>query len=110
MSTLSLAPSLTPSPVSTASDSLIHRLFPCVLPRKWSDERIGLCGFSLGFEGDLIAEAFEAAFKIGNGATLAELVEISFSKIAIDHAAGEHGISGHDNRVSNGQGGTQRTA
>ena len=29
---------------------------------------------------------------------------------AIDHASGEHVISGHDNLVSNGQGGTQGTA
>jgi hypothetical protein len=56
----------------------------------------------------VIAEAFETALEIGNGAALADLVEIGFSKIAIDHAAGEHVIGGHDNLVSNGQGRTQR--
>src|SRR3954462_16000020 len=66
------------------------------------------CGFGPGFEDDVIAEAFEAAFEIGNGATLADLVEIDVSEIAIGHAPGEHVIGGHDNLVSNGQGGTQR--
>src|SRR4051794_19676082 len=41
------------------------------------------CGFGPGFEGDLIAEAFEAALEIGNSATLADLVEIGVSEIAI---------------------------
>src|SRR4051812_7799382 len=63
------------------------------LPRKWSVERVRSCGFGLGFEGDLIAEAFEAAFKIGNNATLADLVEIGVSEIAIDYAPGEHVIA-----------------
>ena len=56
----------------------------------------------------MIAEAFEAAFEIGNGTTLADLVEIGVSEIAIDHAPGEHVIGGHDNLVSNGEGGPQR--
>src|SRR3954465_2914917 len=80
------------------------------LPRKWSVGRVRLCGFGLGFEGDLIAEAFEAALEIGNGAAFADLVEIGLAEIAIDHAPGEHVIGGHDNLVSNGQGGTQRAA
>src|SRR4051794_40609015 len=66
------------------------------------------CGFGPGFEDDAIAEAFEAALEISNSATLADLVEIGVSEIAIDHAPGEHVIGGHDNLVSNGQGGTQR--
>ena len=65
-------------------------------------------GFGRGFEGDVIAESFEAALEIGNSATLADLVEIGLTEIAIDHAPGEHVIGGHDNLVSNGQGGTQR--
>src|SRR3954447_21891403 len=110
MPTLSPAPSLTLSPVSATSGNLIHRPFAGGLPRKWSVERVRSCGFGLGFEGDLIAEAFEAAFKIGNNATLADLVEIGVSEIAIDYAPGEHVIGGHDNLVSNGEGGTQRAA
>src|SRR3954466_9699377 len=80
------------------------------LPRKWSAGRVRSCGFGPGFEGDVIAEAFEAALEIGNSATLADLVEIGFSEIAIDHTPGEHVISGHDNLVSNGQDGTKGTA
>src|SRR3954453_19957126 len=79
-----------------------------ILPRKWSVERVRSCGFGLGFEGDLIAEAFEAALEIGNGATLTDLVEIRVSEIVINRAPGEHVIGGHDNLMSNGQGGTQR--
>src|SRR3954447_22067337 len=83
------------------SYSCVFGFFQCVL---WS------CGFGPGFEGDVIAEAFEAALEIGNSATFTDLVEIGFSEIAIDHASGEHVIGGHDNLVSNGQGGTQRAA
>src|SRR3954454_7780723 len=110
MPMLSPAPSLTPSPVSTTSGNLIHRPFAGVLPRKWSAERVWSCGFGPGFEGDVIAEAFEAALEIGNSAAFTDLVEIGFSEIAIDHAPGEHVISGHDNLMSNGQGGTQSAA
>src|SRR3954449_10409199 len=110
MPTLSPAPSLTLSPASTTSDNLIHRPFAGGLPRKWSVERVRLCGFGPGFEGDLIAEAFEAALEIGNGAALTDLVEVSFSEIVINRAPGEHVIGGHDNLMSNGQGGTQSAA
>src|SRR5690348_4001346 len=70
----------------------------------------GLRGFGRGFEGDVIAEAFEAALEIGNRAAFPDLVEIGFAEIAIDHAPGEHVIGGYDNLVSNGQGGPQRAA
>src|SRR3954452_14950034 len=110
MRTLLSVQSMAPLIASTTSASLIYRPFAGGLPRKWSVERVRLCGFGLGFEGDLIAEAFEAAFKIGNNATLADLVEIGVSEIAIDYAPGEHVIGGHDNLVSNGEGGTQRAA
>src|SRR3954447_17331648 len=83
------------------SYSCVFGFFQCVL---WS------CGFGPGFEGDVIAEAFEAALEIGNSAAFTDLVEIGFSEIAIDHAPGEHVISGHDNLMSNGQGGTQSAA
>src|SRR4051795_8543141 len=72
--------------------------------------RLRSCGFGPGFEGDVIAEAFEAALEIGNSAAFTDLVEGGFSEIAIDHAPGEHVISGHDNLMSNGQGGTQSAA
>src|SRR4051812_46663819 len=110
MPTLSPAPSLTLSPASTISDSLIHRLFAGGLPRKWSVQRVRSCGFGPGFEGDLIAEAFEAALEIGNSAAPTDLVETGVSEIAIGAAPGEHVIGGHDNLVRNGQGGTQRAA
>src|SRR3954469_19529723 len=110
MPTFSNAPSLTLSPASTTSDNLFHRPISYGLPRKWSVERVRSCGLGPGFEGDLIAEAFEAALEIGNGAALTDLVEIGVSEIAIDHAPGEHVIGGHDDLVSNGQGGTQRAA
>src|SRR3954471_5357194 len=89
------------SPASTTSDNPNHRSFAGGLPRKWSIERVRSCGVGLGFEGDVIAEAFEAALEIGNGAALADLVEIGVSEIAIGHAPGEHVINGHDNLVSN---------
>src|ERR1044071_3100723 len=108
--TLSNAPSLTLSPVSTTSDNQNHRPFAGGLPRKWSVECVRLCGFGPGFEGDVIAEAFEATLEIGNSAAFTDLVEIGVSEIAIDHTPGEHVISGHGNLVSNGQGGPQRTA
>src|SRR3954447_25848159 len=83
------------------SYSCVFGFFQCVL---WS------CGFGPGFEGDVIAEAFKAALEIGNSAAFTDLVEIGVSEIAIDHAPGEHVISGHDNLMSNGQGGTQSAA
>src|SRR3954454_4502530 len=72
--------------------------------------RVRSRGFGPGFEGDVIAEAFEAALEIGNGAAFTDLVEIGLAEIAIGHAPGEHVIGGHDNLVSNGQGGPQRAA
>src|SRR3569832_1958361 len=80
------------------------------LPRKWSGGGVRSCGFGPGFEGDLIAEAFEAALEIGNGAAFADLIEIGLAEIAIGHAPGEHVLGGHDNLVRNGQGGPQRAA
>src|SRR3954453_9206443 len=99
-----------PSQTSTKSECTIRWTDNNALPRKWSIERVRSCGFGLGFEGDVIAEAFEATLEIGNGAMLADLVEIGLAEIAIDHAPREHVIGGHDNLVSNGQGGTQRAA
>jgi hypothetical protein len=68
------------------------------------------CGFGRAFEGDLITASFEAAREIGDGATFTDLVETGISKSAIDPASGEPVTGGHDNLVSNRQGGPQRTA
>src|SRR3954463_12742157 len=106
----SIFPACLPPQPSSQANNPLHRPSTGGLPRKWSIERARSCGFGLGFEGDLIAEAFEAALEIGNGATLADLVEIGVSEIAINHPAGEHVIGGYDNLVSNGQGGPQRAA
>src|SRR3954464_15303922 len=74
------------APPTSSRDRIIHRFrWPVTrnLPRKWSIERVRSCGFGLGFEGDVIAEAFEAALEIGNSAMLADLVEIGLAEIAI---------------------------
>src|SRR3954447_14853658 len=68
--TLSNAPSPTLWPASTTNDKPIHRPFAGGLPRKWSVVRVRSRGFGRGFKGDLVAEAFEAALEIGNGAAL----------------------------------------
>src|SRR3954452_21250800 len=100
----SIFPACLPPQPSSQANNPFHRPFAGGLPRKWSVERVRSCGFGLGFEGDLIAEAFEAALEIGNGATLTDLVEIRLSEIVINQAPGEHVIGGHDNLMSNGQG------
>jgi hypothetical protein len=56
-----------------------------------------------GFEGDAIAEAFEAAFEVGGGSGLADLVEIRFAELAIGQAFGEHVIGGDEDFVSDGE-------
>src|SRR3712207_7678080 len=43
-------------------------------------ERVRSRGFGPGFEGDVIAEAFEAALEIGNGVAFTDLVEIGRSE------------------------------
>jgi hypothetical protein len=40
-------------------------------------------GLRIGFEDDVIAEAFEAPFKVGDGSGLTDLVEMGFAEIAI---------------------------
>ena len=42
----------------------------------------GSRGLGIGFEDDAIAEAFEAAFEVGDGSGLADLVEIGFAEIS----------------------------
>ena len=60
-------------------------------------------GLNRGFEGDAIAEAFEAAFEVGDGSGLADLVEIRFAELAIGQAFGEHVIGGDKDFVSDGE-------
>jgi hypothetical protein len=60
-------------------------------------------GLNRGFEGDAIAEAFEAAFEVGDGSGLADLVEIRFAELAIGQAFGEHVIGGDEDFVSDGE-------
>jgi hypothetical protein len=59
-------------------------------------------GLNRGFEGDAIAEAFEAAFEVGDGSGLADLVE-RFAEFAIGLAFGEHVIGGNGDFVSDGE-------
>src|ERR1700691_4728674 len=60
-------------------------------------------GLSLGFQDDAIAEAFEAAFEVGDGSGLTDLVEIRFAELAIGQAFGEHVIGGDEDFVSDGE-------
>jgi hypothetical protein len=61
-------------------------------------------GVSRWLEGDVIAEAFEAALEIGDGSCLADLVEIGFAEVAIGQALGEHMIGrDEDDLVSDGK-------
>jgi hypothetical protein len=72
--------------------------------------KVGSCRFSLWFECDAIAEAFEAAFEVGDGSGLADLVEIGFSEIAIGQVLSEHVIGGDEDFVSDGERGAQAAA
>ena len=68
-------------------------------------------GLGIGFEDDSIAEAFEAAFEVGDGSGLADLVEIGFAEIAIGQVLSEHVIGGGDeNFVGDGERGAQAAA
>ena len=60
-------------------------------------------GLNRGFECDAIAEALEAAFEVGDGSGLANLVEIGFAELAIEQFLGEHVIGGDEDFVSDGE-------
>jgi hypothetical protein len=47
------------------------------------------CNSGAGFEADPVAEAFEVALEIGNGAGLGDLVEMSVSQLAVCQSLGE---------------------
>ena len=53
--------------------------------------------------GDVVTEAFEAAFEVGDGSGLADLVEIGFAEVAIGQVLGEHVIGGDEDFVSDGE-------
>src|SRR5208337_4138920 len=67
-------------------------------------------GLGIGFEDDAIAEAFEAAFEVGDGSGVANLVEIGFAEIAIGQVLSEHVIGGDKNFVGDGERGAQAAA
>jgi len=56
-----------------------------------------------GFEADLVTEAFYAALEGGNGAGLADLVEIGFSEVAVVDPRGQHVVGGDEDLVGNGE-------
>ena len=56
-----------------------------------------------GFECDAIAEALDAAFEVGDGSGLPDLVEIGFAEVAIGQVLGEHVIGGDEDFVSDGE-------
>src|SRR5208337_5025298 len=60
-------------------------------------------GLNRGFEGDSIAEAFEAALEVGDGSGLADLVEIGFAEVSICQVLGEHMRGGDEDFVSDGE-------
>src|SRR5271166_3620674 len=55
-------------------------------------------------ERDVIAEAFDAALQVGDGAVLLDLIEVGFSEFMIGDALGEHVIGGDQDFVSDGEG------
>jgi transposase len=63
-----------------------------------------------GFEDDFIAEPFEAAFEIGDGSGLADLIEVGFAEVAIGQVLGEHVIGGDEDFVGDGECGAQGAA
>src|SRR5271166_7087237 len=67
-------------------------------------------GLYLWFEGDVVAEAFEAAFEVGDGSGLTDLVEIGFAEIAIGQVLGEHVIGRDEDLVGDGEGCAQSAA
>ena len=44
---------------------------------------VGSCGHGLWFEGDVVAEALETSFEVGDGSGLGNLVEVGFSEFAV---------------------------
>ena len=67
-------------------------------------------GLGIGFEGDAIPEAFEAAFEVGDGSGLADLVEIGFAELAVGQVLSEHVIGGDEDLVGDGEGGAEAAA
>jgi hypothetical protein len=66
-------------------------------------EDMGSCGFGLWFEREAVAEASAAAFEIGEGSVLADLVEIGVSELAVRQAFGEHMVGADEDLVGDGE-------
>src|SRR5208283_3579981 len=60
------------------------------------------CGLGLWFEGDVVAEALDTSFEVGDGSGLGDLVEVGFSEFAVGQALGKHVIGSHEDLVSDG--------
>ena len=56
----------------------------------------GSCGLGLWFEGDVVAEALDTSFEVGDGSGLGDLVEVGFSEFAVRQALGKHVIGSHE--------------
>src|SRR5271157_2048465 len=70
---------------------------------KMASQALASRGVSRGLEGDVVAEAFEAALEVGDDSGLADLVEIGFAEVAICQVLGEHMIGGDEDFVSDGE-------
>ena len=69
---------------------------------------VGSCGLGLWFEGDVVAEALDTSFEVGDGSGPGDLVEVGFSEFAVGRALGEHVIGSHEDFfVSDGESGAQ---
>jgi hypothetical protein len=56
-----------------------------------------------GFEGDLVTEAFDAALEVGDGAGLADLVEVGLAQVLVGNPLRQHVVGGDKNFVGNGK-------
>lgn len=70
----------------------------------------GSCGLGLWFEGDVVAEALDTSFEVGDGSGLGNLVEVGFSEFAVRQALGKHVIGSHEDLVSDGESRAHRAA
>ena len=58
----------------------------------------------------MISQVLDSSLEIGEGAGLADLVEIGFAEVLIGHALGKHVVGGDEDLVGDGEGGSQRAA
>src|SRR6516225_12138445 len=67
-------------------------------------------GLRIGFEGNAIAEAFEASFKVCDGSGLTDLVEIGCAEVATGQVLSEHVVGGDEDFVGDCERGAQAAA